>query len=170
MKLASDSFRNRAAMPAAHVATGGNRHPQLRWSEVPAGTASLALLCLAADRPDGDFCHWCVVDIPPAWSALAAGAFPAAAAAAAPSVALDGAPGNAIDVAPVRQGINDNGHHGYDGPAPAPDVARHYIFRIYALDVPQLELPAGFTGADVLTAIYGHIIDEAQLIGAYKYK
>jgi phosphatidylethanolamine-binding protein (PEBP) family uncharacterized protein len=24
-----------------------------------------------------------------------------------------------------------------------------------------------FTGADLLNAIYGHIIDEAQLIGAY---
>ncbi len=160
MKLASDSFRNRAAIPAAHVATGGNRHPQLRWSEVPAGTASLALLCLAADRPDGDFCHWSVVDIPPAWSALAAGALPAA--EVVPSVAPDGVR--------LRQGINDNGGYGYHGPAPAPGGARHYIFRIYALDVPQLELPAGFTGADVLNAIYGHIIDEAQLIGAYTYK
>lgn len=153
MKLASDSFRNRAAMPVAHVATGGNRHPQLRWSEVPAGTASLALLCLASDRPDGDFCHWSVVDMPPTWSALAAGELPAAS-----------------DIAPVRQGRNDYGGHGYDGPAPAASGARHYIFRIYALDVPQLELPPGFTGADVLNAIYGHIIDEAQLIGAYTYK
>lgn len=154
MKLASDSFRNRAAMPVAHVATGGNRHPQLRWSEVPAGAASLALLCLAADRPDGDFCHWSVVDIPPAWSALATGALPVTEAAP--------------DGARLRQGLNDNGGYGYDGPAPG--GGHHYIFRIYALDVPQLELPAGFTGADVLNAIYGHIIDEAQLIGAYTYK
>ena len=161
MKLASDSFRNRAAIPAAHVAGGDNRHPQLRWSDVPAGTASLALLCLAADRPDGDFCHWSVVDIPPALSSLAAGALPAVAEAA-----LDGA----LGAAPVRQGLNDNGRYGYDGPALAPGGARHYLFRIYALDVPQLPLPAGFTGADVLNAIYGHIIDEAQLIGAYTYK
>lgn len=157
MKLASDSFRQRAAIPLAHVASGGNRHPQLRWSDVPAGTASLVLLCLAADRPDGDFCHWSVVDLPPTLSSLAAGALPAAAEAA-------------LDGVPARQGLNDNGRYGYDGPAPAPGGARHYIFRIYALDLPQLTLPADFTGADVFNAIYGHIIDEAQLIGAYTYQ
>jgi Raf kinase inhibitor-like YbhB/YbcL family protein len=161
MQLSSDSFRNHAAMPAAHAVAGGNRHPQLQWRDAPAGTASLALLCLAADRPDGDFFHWSVVDIPPSLSSLAAGALPVAA-----EVALDDAsvvPGPA----PLRQGLNDLGRHGYDGPAPAPGATDHYIFRIYALDVPQLELPAGFTCADVLHAIYGHIIDEAQLIGAY---
>ncbi|NYE63880.1 hypothetical protein FHW58_005114 [Duganella sp. 1224] len=203
MKLASDSFRNRAAMPSAQLATGGNRHPQLRWSEVPAGTASLALLCLAADRPDGDFCHWSVVDIPPSLTSLAAGALPAADAppdapspttqaapdvtpALAPRAAPDARPAIAPRAAPdatpavarcaalgvplPRQGLNDFGRPGYAGPAPAAGGARHYIFRLYALDVPRLDLPASFTGADVLNAIYGHIIDEAQLIGAYTYK
>lgn len=151
MKLASDSFRDRAALPAALA----GRHPQLRWSEVPAGSASLALLCLAADQPGGDCFHWSVVDIPPWLSSLAAGALPGAAEAVLQGVSL-------------RQGVNDYGGHGYAAPAPA--GAHHYIFRLYALDVARLALPAGFAGADVLKAIYGHIIDEAQLIGAYLHK
>ncbi|MYN38253.1 YbhB/YbcL family Raf kinase inhibitor-like protein [Duganella sp. FT109W] len=157
MKLSSDSFRNRAAMPTVHAAGGGNRHPQLRWRDVPAGTASFVVLCLAADRPDGDFCHWSVVDLPPTLSSLAAGA-------------LSGDEETMLDGVPLRQGLSDNGRPGYDGPGPLPDAARHYIFRIYALDVPRLELPPGFSCADVLSAIYGHIIDEAQLIGAYPNK
>ncbi|SDG71050.1 MULTISPECIES: YbhB/YbcL family Raf kinase inhibitor-like protein [unclassified Duganella] len=148
MKLRSDSFRNRAAMPAAQA------HPQLSWSEVPAGTASLAVLCLEGDVPDGDCFHWSVVDIPPTLAALAGGALPAEA-----ETLLDGVP--------LRQGMNDHRGYGYHAPLPAQNATRHYIFRIYALDVARLELPPQFTGADVLNAIYGHIIDEAQLIGAY---
>ncbi|MYM34226.1 YbhB/YbcL family Raf kinase inhibitor-like protein [Duganella sp. FT50W] len=149
MKLASDSFRNRAAMPAALA----GRHPQLRWTDVPAGAASLVMLCLQGDVPDGDCFHWSVVDMPPSLMALAAGALPAEA-----DTVLHGVP--------LRQGLNDFGAYGYHAPVPAQGGLRHYIFRIYALDVARLELPAGFGGADVLNAIYGHIIDEAQLIGA----
>jgi Raf kinase inhibitor-like YbhB/YbcL family protein len=158
MKLASDSFRNRSAIPAPHAhSEGGNLHPQLRWSEVPAGVSSLALLCMDADAPaDGaDVLHWSVVDIPPGLHALAAGALPCAAQATLHGV-------------PLRQGRNDFGGHGYQGPMPPPHHKHHYIFRLYALDVPRLALPADFTCADVLDAMYGHIVDEAQLIGTYQ--
>nr|WP_315248929.1 YbhB/YbcL family Raf kinase inhibitor-like protein [uncultured Duganella sp.] len=151
MKLTSDSFRNRAAIPAALA----GRHPQLGWSDVPAGTESLAVLCLQGDVPDGDRFHWSVIDIPPALMSLAAGALPAEA-----ETLLHGMP--------LRQGLNDLGSYGYHAPVPAQTGSRLYIFRIYALDVARLALPAGFRCGDVLNAIYGHIIDEAQLIGAYK--
>ena len=60
-------------------------------------------------------------------------------------------------------------YFGYDGPCPPWNDERvhHYIFRLYALDVPRLDLAARFTCADVLNAIHGHIIDEAQLIATY---
>ena len=41
------------------------------------------------------------------------------------------------------------------------------IFRLYALDVPQLALPERFTGQQAHAALYGHILDEAQLVVAY---
>jgi len=136
MKLTSDSFREHGPIPAAHS-------PQLSWAEVPAGAASLALVCMDADAP-ADFFLWCVADIPAALPCLAAG------------TAL-----------PLRLGLNDYGSFGYHGPLLGQNETHQYIFRIYALDVARLELPARFTGADLLNAIYGHIIDEAQLIGAY---
>lgn len=157
MQLTSDSFRNRGTMPAVCAAiAGGNRHPQLRWYEAPAGTASLALVCLQADAPGGDLLHWAVVDIPPGLDALAEGM-------------LANVPQTHAAGMPLRQGLNDFQRLGYHGPAPTPGRTHYYIFRIYALDVARLALPAGFRCADVLDAIYGHIIDEAQLIGAYTH-
>lgn len=118
-------------------------NPQLSWSEVPAGVGSLALLCMDADAP-ADFFLWSVVDMPPAMSSIAA-----------------------AHRLPLRQGVNDYHAVGYHGPLPPLNGTHRYIFRLYALDVPQLALPQRFTGADVLDAMYGHIVDEAQLIGTY---
>jgi len=171
-----------------------NRNPHLAWHEVPAGTESLVLLCIDGDAPidaslvnradltlpehlpRGDFFHWSLVDIPLSMSAIAEGAL-------SKGVTARGKPGPAVtlDGVPLRQGINDyhgwfsgdpamaGDYYGYDGPCPPWNDERvhHYIFRLYALDVPRLELEGRFTCADVLNAIHGHIIDEAQLIGSY---
>ncbi len=200
MKIWSDSFRDGGSIPAefalatmdtaTRLRRSGNRNPHLAWSEVPAGTESLALLCIDGDAPQetadvnqagrslvfalprGDFFHWSLVDIAVQQSAIAAGALSSGCAAR----------GKADNPASaMRQGINDFCHGlggraamtgdycGYDGPCPPWNDLRlhHYIFRIYALDLPRLALPACFSGADVCAAIHGHIIDEAQLIGTY---
>jgi hypothetical protein len=81
----------------------------------------------------------------------------------------------------LRQGLNDytcwfagdpamaGDYYGYDGPCPPWNDLRihHYIFRLYALDVPFLDLGPRFTGAQARAALQGHILDEAQLVGAY---
>jgi Raf kinase inhibitor-like YbhB/YbcL family protein len=150
MKLTSDSFRHQSAMPAAcALVAGGNRNPQLCWSELPAGTGSLVLLCMRADAPAGDVFHWSVVDIPPSMLCIGEGASNVRGA--------------------MRHAQNDFGACGYHGPLPVRNETRHYIFRLYALDVARLALPERFTCADVLGAIYGHIVDEAQLIGTYTH-
>ena len=200
MRIWSDSFRNGGSIPAefafatmdaeTRVRLSGNRNPHLAWSDVPAGTESLALLCmdgdalqdasdvnqpdrsLAVELPRSDFFHWSLVDIPVQQGAIAAGSLAAGITARGKA---DGA------ASPMRQGINDysswfsadaamaGDYYGYDGPCPPWNDLRlhHYIFRIYALDLPRLELPARFSGPDVCAAIHGHIIDEAQLIGTY---
>ena len=58
---------------------------------------------------------------------------------------------------------------GYDGPYPPPnDLRTHrYFFRLFALDVARLELPARFTAGDVLRAIQGHVLAEASVWGTY---
>ena len=204
MKLSSESFRDGAAIPAAcafaamnaagEVVLSGNRNPHLSWSDVPAGTESLVLLCidgdvpqdatdvnrtgvtLPASMPRDDFFHWALIDIPVGRHEIAEGAI-------ADGVVVRGksAPELTLDGAILRQGLNDytewfsadpamaGDYYGYDGPCPPWNDERvhHYIFRMYALDVPRLALEGRFTCIDVLDAIHGHIVDEAQLIGTY---
>lgn len=174
--------------PASRVRLAGNRNPHLAWDEVPNGTESLALFCIDPDAPQdaslanrddqalpltalrGDFYHWSLLDLPPAMRVIAAGEFSSGIT-----------PRGKAAATALRQGINDytgwfagdaamaGDYYGYDGPCPPWNDERihHYIFRLYALDVPRLELEGRFTCADVLNAIHGHIIDEAQLIGSY---
>jgi Raf kinase inhibitor-like YbhB/YbcL family protein len=58
---------------------------------------------------------------------------------------------------------------GYDGPFPPPhDLRLHrYFFRLFALDVARLDVPARFTAGDVLQAMQGHVLAEASIYGTY---
>ena len=60
-------------------------------------------------------------------------------------------------------------YYGYDGPCPPWNDERihHYLFRLYALDVPHLALETRFTGPQARAAMHGHILDEACLVGSY---
>ena len=185
---------NAFAVPdaASHVRFAANRNPHLAWDDIPPGTASLVLLVidgdaptvgtdvnkegrtLPVDLPRGDFYHWALVDIPPDMTTLAEGAY-------AKGVTPHGKPGPAIAGSPMRQGLNDytgwfagdpemaGDYFGYDGPCPPWNDTRvhHYIYRLYALDIERLPVAGRFTAQDVLAAMHGHIVDEAQLIGTY---
>lgn len=174
--------------PASRVRLAGNRNPHLAWDDVPNGTESLALFCIDPDAPQdaslanrddqalpltalrGDFYHWSLLDIPISMRVIAAGEFSSGIT-----------PRGKAAGSGLRQGINDytgwfagdaamvGDYYGYDGPCPPWNDERihHYIFRLYALDVPQLALPERFTGQQAHTALYGHILDEAQLVVAY---
>ena len=177
--------------PASRVRLAANHNHHLAWDEVPNGTASLALFCIDGDAPQdaslanradqalplssarGDFFHWSLLDIPPAMRSMAAGQFSRGVTARGKPAASG--PGH------LRQGLNDytgwfagdpdmaGDYYGYDGPCPPWNDERlhHYLFRLYALDVPRLALAGRFTGRQALDAIYGHILDEARLVVAY---
>ncbi len=177
--------------PASRVRLAANHNPHLAWDEVPNGTASLALFCIDGDAPQdaslanradqalplssarGDFFHWSLLDIPLAMRSMAAGQFSRGVTARGKPAASG--PGH------LRQGLNDytgwfagdpdmaGDYYGYDGPCPPWNDERlhHYLFRLYALDVPRLALAGRFTGRQALDAIYGHILDEARLVVAY---
>ena len=178
--------------PASRVRLAGNRNPHLAWDEVPNGTESLALFCIDPDAPQdaslanrddqslpltaprGDFYHWSVLDLPSVMRVIAAGEFSS-------GITPRGKPAAAGTATGLRQGINDytgwfagdaamaGDYYGYDGPCPPWNDERihHYIFRLYALDVPKLALPERFTGQQAHAALFGHILDEAQLVVAY---
>ncbi len=173
------------------IALSDNRNPQLAWDEPPAGTASFALWCVDPDVPSrGDdvnqkgrvvpadlarveFTHWIMVDIPASVREIAAGAL--SAGITARGKPAQPGPGGA------RQGLNDytgwfagdpdmaGTYHGYDGPCPPFNdaIAHRYFFRIFALDVPRLDLPEKFNAADALAAMQGHVLDEALIYGIY---
>ena len=66
----------------------------------------------------------------------------------------------------ARHGANDFGRLGYGGPCP-PGGTHRYFFKLYALDT-ILDLESGIAKAQLLGAMEGHILAEAQLMGKYK--
>lgn len=60
-------------------------------------------------------------------------------------------------------------YYGYDGPCPPwnDELPHRYVFTLYALDVPSLDVPARFTGQDALAAMQGHVLAQASVTGRY---
>ncbi|MCI2244503.1 YbhB/YbcL family Raf kinase inhibitor-like protein [Xanthomonas sp. PPL568] len=196
MRLRSDSIQPGQPIAATYAmgqadGFGGNRNPHLAWDAVPAGTQSFVLLCVDPDvptvaemvgrddvqipveQPRTEFVHWLAVDLPADLREIAEGS-------ASDGVVAKGKrqpPG----LAGARQGLNSytdwfagdaamgGDYHGYDGPyPPANDLRVHrYFFRLFALDVARLDVPARFTAADALRAMQGHVLAEASLHGTY---
>jgi Raf kinase inhibitor-like YbhB/YbcL family protein len=201
MKLSSKAFAEGQRIPVefafcapdpkAHVTLSKNRNPDLAWSDLPAGTKSLVLIChdtdvpskpddvnqegrtISARLPRADFYHWVLVDLDPASGPIKAGEFSDGVTARGKN-GPDGPRG-------TRQGINDytmwfasdqdmaGNYFGYDGPCPPwnDEIPHHYVFTLYALDVEKCAVGGTFKGPDVLTAIRGHTLGQATLTGIY---
>ena len=195
MHLHSNSIKNAKPIAAEFAmgqpdGFGGNRNPHLAWDDVPEGTRSFALLCIDPDAPTvaetvgrddmdipveqvrGDFVHWTMVDIDASVRGIAAGS-------CSDGITPRGKPAGSD--AGGRRGLNDytgwfagnaamgGDYFGYDGPYPPPHDARvhRYFFRVFALDVATLDLPAAFTAGDVFRAMHGHVLAEASTYGTY---
>lgn len=201
MKLVSNSFRDGGAIPVefafcapdakTHCTLGANRNPHLAWSEVPADTKSLALIChdydvpskpddvnqegriVPATLPRVDFFHWVLVDLSADMREIKAGEFSSGVTAR----------GKAGPAGPrgTRQGVNDytmwfasdkdmsGNYFGYDGPCPPwnDSIVHHYVFTLYALNVAKAGVSGTFNGGDVRAAIKGHVLAEAKITGLY---
>ncbi len=148
IKLTSEVFPAGGLIPAQYTCAGPNLSPPLAWTDVPAAAKSLALIADDPDAPRGTWVHWVVYNLPPATKELPAGV-----------------PAQATIMGGGRQGQNDFGQIGYGGPCP-PSGTHRYYFKLYALNT-QLNLPAGASKQDLLKAMYGHILDEGQLLGRF---
>jgi len=153
LELSSTAFAHEGQVPRRFTCDGEDLSPPLAWSGLPAGTRSLALIVDDPDAPDPQapkrvYVHWVLYNIP-----VGAGGLPEAAAGASLP-------------AGVRDGLNDWGRTGYGGPCPP--IGRHrYFHKLYALDtvLPDLRRPSK---AQLLAAMQGHVLAEAQLIGTYQ--
>lgn len=177
--------------PQTRVRFSDNRNPDLAWSDLPEGTRSLALICVDPDAPSEpddvnkddrevpstlarvDFYHWAMVDIDPDLPGIAEG-----------SCSHEVTPGGKADPPGpegARQGVNsytdwfagdpdlEGTYRGYDGPAPPwnDSIPHRYRFRLLATDLDRCPVEDDFTADDVLAALSGHVLDEADLTGTY---
>ena len=67
----------------------------------------------------------------------------------------------------VCKAILPQGSTGYHGPCP-PSGTHHYFFKLYALDT-MLSLSANADKKELLTAMEGHILANAELMGTFKH-
>jgi Raf kinase inhibitor-like YbhB/YbcL family protein len=177
--------------PATHITLSSNRNPDFAWTDLPTGTQSLAIVChdpdvpsrgddvnqegrvVPAELPRVDFFHWVLIDLPADLTDLARGSH-------SDGVTPRGKPGPSAPRS-ARHGINDytswfagdgamgGDYYGYDGPCPPwNDALPHrYLFTLYALAIPRLEVPPRFSGADALRAMHGHVLAQATITGRY---
>ena len=134
--------------------TGGNVSPALSWRNPPAGTKSFALMVHDPDAPTGSgWWHWVVWNLPANLQSL-------------PSRAGD--PQAGLLPPGVMQGNTDFGIPGYGGPCPPPgDKPHRYYFRLHALKVEKLDLPANGTAAFVGFNVNANTLGVAELMATY---
>jgi Raf kinase inhibitor-like YbhB/YbcL family protein len=147
--LTSTAFKNGAKIPRKYTCNGEERSPPLFWSGALNGTKSYAIILEDPDAPGGTFTHWVFYDLPATATGFAEGA----------GKEEDSKEGS-------KQGINDFGHFGYGGPRP-PRGTHSYIFRLYTLDIPELNLKGKATKEEVLKAAKGHVTAGTELVGTY---
>jgi hypothetical protein len=70
VQLTSSAFSEGAPIPVKYTCDGQDLSPPLRWSNLPGGTKSLALVCEDPDAPVGIWVHWVLYDIPPSLTGL----------------------------------------------------------------------------------------------------
>jgi len=186
-----ERFAFGVADPKQHMQLGENRNPSIRWSDLPAGTRSLVLLCVdpdvpseaddvnqegrvvSADLPRVPFYHWVMVNIDPALKGIEEGSCSQGVTPKGKQ-APDGPEGS-------RQGLNDftgflagdpdmgGKYWGYDGPCPPwnDEIPHRYRFRLIATSLANVDVKGEFRGPDVEEAIKGHVLEEASITGRY---
>ena len=155
-ELTSSAFKNNERIPQKHTGEGEDTSPALAWTQPPAGTKSYALIMDDPDAPVGLWLHWLLYDIPASLTALPEGV--------AKKESLPDGSKHGKCWGTEKMGYD---RVGYYGPMPPPGKPHRFLFKLYALDQP-LGLSAKAAKNDVLKAMKGHILGEAQLIGIYE--
>lgn len=149
MKIESSAFEANSLIPAKYTCDGEDMSPPLSWDEPPSGTESIALIVDDPDALGSLFVHWVLYDMPATVRQLSE-----------KIAAVSTLPNGGV------QGKNDFDKFGYGGPCP-PSGTHRYFFKLYALDK-KLGLEPGVTKDQIVTAMDGHILAAAELIGRYQ--
>jgi Raf kinase inhibitor-like YbhB/YbcL family protein len=151
-QVTSEAFADGQPIPAKYTGDGEDASPDLSWGpKLPEKTQALAIIVDDPDAPSGTFTHWLVYDMAATQTGLAAGV--------PPKEQLPSGEG--------QQGKNSFGKLGYKGPAPPRGRPHHYHFTVYALDA-STALAPGATRDELMRAMEGHIVGQAELVGTYQ--
>lgn len=149
--VTSTDFTDGSPMPARHAGKAASP-PGLAWTEVPAETKELVVLCEDPDAPlPKPFAHWVVYGIP----------------AGATTYPLDAATGFLAEL-PSKIGKNSKGKLGFAGATPPPGHGvHHYHFQVFALDT-TLPFGPGEDRDTVVAGMAGHVLASGEVVGTYE--
>lgn len=154
LKITSSAFEAKEPIPGRHTCDGEDLSPALAWSGVPEGARSLALIMDDPDAPPGTWIHWVLYDLPGEATGLP-----------------EGVPKEEKLESGAAQGqcwgVDSFSRVGYYGPCPPPGAPHRYFFKLYALDT-VLGLAPRASKAEVLKAMEGHVLAQAELMGTYE--
>lgn len=131
-------------IPARYTCDANEEFPPLTIHNIHADTRSLALIIDDPDAPGETRDHYLLANIPFIWET---------------TKIIQATEKNAV------VGKNSRGKTSRWAPCP-PNGVHRYFFKVYALDQ-VLELKAWFTKNELLEAMAGHIINQAELIWLY---
>jgi Raf kinase inhibitor-like YbhB/YbcL family protein len=153
MQITSSAFPDGGKIPIQYVmpgAGGQNVSVPLTWSNAPAGTRSFALAMVDPHPIARNWVHWLVIDLPQDATSLPQGA------------SGKQMPPGALELK------NSFGQLGYGGPQPPPGSGDHpYVFTLYALNVPRVELSKNTSLAAFKQALEGKTLATATVTGYF---
>jgi Raf kinase inhibitor-like YbhB/YbcL family protein len=144
LSISSPAFQNNQMMPRKFTCQGSDMNPPLQFSGIPNGTKSLVLIMDDPDAPMSTWDHWILWNIPADTAMIAEDSVPEGAA----------------------QGVNSWGNYSYGGPCP-PSGTHRYMFKLSALDT-RLGIDETSKKHELESAMQGHILAHAELIGLYR--
>jgi len=145
MNITSPAFSHKSFIPPTYTCKGENISPPLEFLNAPERATSFALIVDDPDAPGKRWVHWVMWNIPPRTKQIFQNSVPEGAV----------------------EGMTDFGSLGYGGPCP-PSGTHRYFFKLYALDT-LLDLPPTSTKEELLHAMEGHVITQAELIGLFSH-
>jgi Raf kinase inhibitor-like YbhB/YbcL family protein len=159
--LTSPAFEDGAIIPTQYTGSSATLpiSPELKWTNVPDGTVSFVLILDDQDnslqRTTNMTLHWLMFNIPGTSRGLPEDV-----------PHLEHLPDGSIQAKltatkaiPARPGYKGMG-------APAEGPYHHYVYWLFALDT-RLPLDPSASRDDVYSAINGHILDKAVLVGRF---
>ncbi|GAB3211924.1 YbhB/YbcL family Raf kinase inhibitor-like protein [Marinactinospora thermotolerans] len=138
--VTSPMIREGETIPARYTCDGDGVSPPLRWSGLPSGTESIAVVVDDPEADAGATVYWVVYGLDPENPELPEGGVPQ----------------------PGRQGVNSSGATGYEPPCPSDGDEHEFRFTVYALGS-EIDLPESAPLDEALGAIASNTLARGRL-------